>query len=88
MDLLRRRATVLGWWYSRIASMACWISGSPASTMPMKVRLSTTLPLSLDQDIIGRFARQSRYSGSVIILRQLSIRNDRPVDTMTARVAT
>jgi hypothetical protein len=39
----------------------------------MNVRLSTTsLPRSFDQGIIGRFAGEARYSGSVISPRQLS----------------
>ncbi|OAH45594.1 hypothetical protein AYJ70_20935 [Pseudomonas monteilii] len=40
--------------------------------MPMKVRLSTALPLSLDQGIIGCLARKARYSGLVISFRQFS----------------
>ncbi len=60
--------------------MACWIRGFPASIIPMKVRLPTTLLRSVDQRIIRCLAGQSRYFGTVIILRQLSIRSDRPVE--------
>jgi hypothetical protein len=42
--------------------------------------MATTL--SLGQAIIDRLARKAGYSGSVISLRQLSIRSDRPVEQL------